>query len=694
MNRTLSTLAVLCLVASPSDAQLVLDIPPDSVPEVWRTVEGVVVPSDTTVNAILNEASERWIVGGDGRENVRLNVLGGEFSRGRNIQANRGGEVNLVEGRLLSIRGSESRVNLAGGEVRRVILEDAHLSISGGTHREIREGGTSTIDVTGGHVESIAIGEATSLAISGGSIESVTAAKRPLDIHLSGGYVENFLHFNSANDWNHQRVRVSGGVVAENPNFGGPIEISGGHLPDPFFGWDADITVTGNHFEFDGVDVREIGVVDGDTVTLEDRVRGAVLQGAVFTGVLADGTPFSYSKWNSRGRRLALRYVDVPEAPSPQTVVLARLDRSSRARPWTQPDCWPGSALPERYDVIDGRLELNGSNVGFGLDVVDSEFLLLDAEIAGGGGQGPPQVVNSTFLMRGGVSSRMEIIGSESTVTGGRISGLFEVERGSTFISGGEFDSAELRDAQMTISGGTFSSRVTVLAGSVAIAGGTFRERIILRNDANVTVHVLSMDAESPSVVELALGDSLTYSLPPSDTIGGTLSDGRPFEISGSGIRGGSGVVTLTRVNRMGDLDVDGSWSIDDANQLCTAISQDDNETSFDLTRDGSLDVLDMQRFLALGDWRVGDTNLDRQVELQDFLNLSGSFGDSDATWSNGDLDCNGEVNLQDFLTLSRAFSAGRVASSVPEPTGVWALCVVMGFAVTRKRLMIARCCR
>ena len=95
---------------------------------------------------------------------------------------------------------------------------------------------------------------------------------------------------------------------------------------------------------------------------------------------------------------------------------------------------------------------------------------------------------------------------------------------------------------------------------------------------------------------------------------------------------------------------------------------------------------------------RYGDANLDGQVNLSDFNALAANFGQSNRFWRQGDFNYDGTVNLQDFNRLAANFglsAAGpevtpadwsALASAVPEPAALVALCAPLALAVGRAR--------
>jgi len=115
------------------------------------------------------------------------------------------------------------------------------------------------------------------------------------------------------------------------------------------------------------------------------------------------------------------------------------------------------------------------------------------------------------------------------------------------------------------------------------------------------------------------------------------------------------GLVILHGVGA-GDFDRDGQLSAHDLALLQLA-TQEEYSAYFDLNRDGQTNQLDLRAWLEdLANVLPGDTDLDGDVDFNDFLNLSQRFGQLDATWSQGDLDGDGKVGFQDFLLLSVHF--------------------------------------
>lgn len=113
-----------------------------------------------------------------------------------------------------------------------------------------------------------------------------------------------------------------------------------------------------------------------------------------------------------------------------------------------------------------------------------------------------------------------------------------------------------------------------------------------------------------------------------------------------------------------------------------------------DVNRDGAVDAqdavllcsaaaeagLDIKQALALGNFVVGDFDLNGEVEFLDFLVLADHFSQTEQDYGDGDADCDGTVMFVDFLIHADNFgkTQGAEAQPVPEPSSV----LLMGFAL------------
>jgi autotransporter-associated beta strand protein len=81
---------------------------------------------------------------------------------------------------------------------------------------------------------------------------------------------------------------------------------------------------------------------------------------------------------------------------------------------------------------------------------------------------------------------------------------------------------------------------------------------------------------------------------------------------------------------------------------------------------------------LVIAYTRLGDSNLDRTINLTDFNNLSLHFGASSATWFAGDFNYDALVNLLDFNLLAANFGLSAGADGVVDPSDWAALASVV----------------
>jgi fibronectin-binding autotransporter adhesin len=102
----------------------------------------------------------------------------------------------------------------------------------------------------------------------------------------------------------------------------------------------------------------------------------------------------------------------------------------------------------------------------------------------------------------------------------------------------------------------------------------------------------------------------------------------------------------------------------------------------------------------------VGDSNLDGNVSIADFIDLASHFGETGVTWQEGDMNYDGQVTISDFIDLAAHFNtsfsgeawpisaeeqrlladfaASIGADSVPEPSAAWF--ALLAGALTMKR--------
>lgn len=150
-----------------------------------------------------------------------------------------------------------------------------------------------------------------------------------------------------------------------------------------------------------------------------------------------------------------------------------------------------------------------------------------------------------------------------------------------------------------------------------------------------------------------------------------------------------------------GDFDDDGNYSCEDVDALTEAIASGGNNSDFDLTEDGSVNIDDLDAWRAeagtalghTGDVLNGDANLDGVVDAND-LNTVGVNWQQDvdpAAWCSGDFDANRVVDANDLnlvgINWQQSVAAAEPAATVPEPSGLALLVVGLVAAGSRRRM-------
>ena len=112
-----------------------------------------------------------------------------------------------------------------------------------------------------------------------------------------------------------------------------------------------------------------------------------------------------------------------------------------------------------------------------------------------------------------------------------------------------------------------------------------------------------------------------------------------------------------------GDVDRNDVVDVDDLLLLQRQIRLGENPEGLRLDMTGDLRATreDVDHWVEeIADTRLGDLDLDGDVDFADFLALSANFGRTDAVWTDGDLDHSGTVAFADFLILSQNFGFER----------------------------------
>jgi hypothetical protein len=156
----------------------------------------------------------------------------------------------------------------------------------------------------------------------------------------------------------------------------------------------------------------------------------------------------------------------------------------------------------------------------------------------------------------------------------------------------------------------------------------------------------------------------------------------------------------------MGDFNGSNSVTVADINVLNANMGG--NPAVYDLTGDGLVNGAD-RRMLVEGvlGTRMGDTNLDKIVDIVDLGKIGTNWQQNPGTWAEGDFDGSGLVDIVDLgmvgtnwqfdnrpvpggadgMSFSEALKlVGLDGVMVPEPSSVWLLAVGVALGARRRR--------
>ncbi|MEM7316848.1 MAG: PEP-CTERM sorting domain-containing protein, partial [Planctomycetota bacterium] len=133
-----------------------------------------------------------------------------------------------------------------------------------------------------------------------------------------------------------------------------------------------------------------------------------------------------------------------------------------------------------------------------------------------------------------------------------------------------------------------------------------------------------------------------------------------------------------------GDFNADEVYDCEDIDALVGAIVAGENDLSFDLTGDGTLDIADVDAWLAEAGaanlssgnaYLRGDANLDGVVDVSDFGVWNTFKFTQTGAWCEADFNADGVTDTSDFNAWNaNKFQSSNDAAPVPEPgTGILA---------------------
>ncbi|MEM7312197.1 MAG: hypothetical protein AAF497_03500 [Planctomycetota bacterium] len=142
------------------------------------------------------------------------------------------------------------------------------------------------------------------------------------------------------------------------------------------------------------------------------------------------------------------------------------------------------------------------------------------------------------------------------------------------------------------------------------------------------------------------------------------------------------------------DSDKDGDLDCADIDVLIAEIVAGTNNTAFDFTGDGLVDLDDRDAWLAeaasvnIGapTYLLGDANLDGNVDVSDFNIWNSNKFQPNASWCNGDFNADGNVDVSDFNLWNTNKFQSASSAAVPEPYGLGLMVCGMAMLMVLRR--------
>ncbi len=431
-----------------------------------------------------------------------VEVAGG--SVGRHWEVHPHGELRLSGGLLGSqgtLRGGA--LNVSGGLAGSIdALDQSIVNVSGGEiGSELELQGGSQANITGGKIGfNFRVGTTSTAHIAGGQLQEVELQQTGRG-EFTGGVVD--------------RLNVAAGAIAD---------IRGGAFGDSFnVSTGALATLHGADFEINGVPVGGLAQA-GDQVTL------TIVNNELFTGTLADGTPFAF---------------DSRESDDPRTVTLTRapLAAAPSIVEVDSPSSPLGIRAGQQLNLRTGGQLADSFNVGRG-----AELNVYDGVV----GKNLEAFAATVNIHGGQIGADLDAFaGATINVDGGSIGANFDVYGGATlnFNGGYAFDVDALAGSTVAVGGGKV--RDLSLSSSVQVDwnGGVVDSFSFFgANSSSLDVFGVDFKLNGNPISGLGnVGESVAFNPNPSDVLTGVLADGTPMVFRGlqSGVP--SGVIRLNR---------------------------------------------------------------------------------------------------------------------------------------------------
>ena len=394
-------------------------------------------------------------------------------------------------------------------------------------------------------------------------------------------------------------MNISGGTLGGGFGAlpGSEVTISGGTLGVGFNASpSSDVELVGGEFRLNGADFA-----DG-TISLA--------QGDNFTGTLADGSSFIFSRSSDVLNDVTLTAADLPPIDSNPIVVNATAASGpSGLRAGQELTVVAGGVLGNNFAVVDATLNVEAGTLG---DTVETSNSV--ANISGGNvGSGFRALSGSEVNISGGTVGRSfsAFFGSEVNISDGTVGENFDARFGSEVnISGGTFeDQFSASGSVVNISGGSLGDRFSALSDTeLNISGGTFGDGfVVLSGQVNLRGSEFSIDGMPVS--NLQSGQTVTIT-ERGLTLSGVLSDGEPFSIDLNSDANGvipplqdffSRFATLTvTLEVLGDVNQDGLVNILDIAPFVGVLSSQTFQAEADIDQNGVVNFLDISPFINI----------------------------------------------------------------------------------------------